>query len=170
MTYKKRDISLRFWEKVDQRDPDDCWVWIGSKTPLGYGHISKDNKTIYSHRLSWILHFGEIPDGLFVLHQCDNPSCINPAHLFLGTQLDNVHDRDQKGRGNWNYNNRANPRRGENHCSSKLTNEIVWEAREAIKSGDKFALKKMAQRYGVSYTTIWKAARGYRWGHLKSKD
>jgi len=91
-------IMERFMSKVQKTD--DCWIWIGSHNNHGYGKMMYPRKGefIYAHRLSYILHKGEIPDGLLVLHKCDNPLCVNPSHLFLGTQLDNVHDAIHKGR------------------------------------------------------------------------
>lgn len=78
--------------------PDDCWTWIGSTDKDGYGHFDSNSKTIAGHRASWIVHNGEIPNRLHVLHRCDNPPCCNPAHLFLGTHSDNMADGARKGR------------------------------------------------------------------------
>lgn len=75
-----------------------CWVWTGSKIPTGYGKLSIHNKKVAAHRLSWALHNGPIPAGLHVLHRCDNPPCVNPEHLFLGTDGDNAADKVSKGR------------------------------------------------------------------------
>ena len=86
----------RFWEKVDKSG--DCWKWIAHLLK-GYGRFRLNNKTWSAHRVSWTLHYGEIPEGMCVLHRCDNPGCVNPEHLFLGTRTDNMKDRDQKGRG-----------------------------------------------------------------------
>jgi hypothetical protein len=89
----------RFWSKVNKSD--GCWTWTGSKTTAGYGLIwnGKDTSApVYVHRLSWELHFGEIPDGLSVCHRCDNPTCVRPDHLFLGTDKDNSDDKITKGR------------------------------------------------------------------------
>lgn len=88
--------AKRFWAGVDTTG--DCWVWKGSKAGAGYGVLGIDYKSVYAHRFSYELHFGPIPDNLCVLHKCDNPPCVNPDHLFLGTQLDNMDDRNRKGR------------------------------------------------------------------------
>jgi len=80
-------------------DPDACWVWLASTVGAGYGHFSlAGGRKILAHRFAWEQSKGAIPDGLKVLHRCDNPPCCNPNHLFLGTQADNVHDMMQKGR------------------------------------------------------------------------
>lgn len=89
----------RFWSKVNKKTNSGCWEWTARKNDDGYGTIKINNKQCYSHRFSWQLFNGFILKGLFVLHKCDNPSCVNPDHLFLGTKKDNAKDRDNKGRG-----------------------------------------------------------------------
>jgi hypothetical protein len=100
MNRKTRPMEERFWEKV--RKSDQCWEWIASKTRNGYGFFHRggrvDRKPIRAHRLSWELHNGPIPDGLWVLHKCDNPCCVRPDHLFIGTRSDNMKDCAAKGR------------------------------------------------------------------------
>lgn len=96
--YIPKDIA-RFWAKVKFRImPDQCWEWAASKFKNDYGKFRHSGKTLYTHRVSWELTNGAIPDGLCVLHECDNPACVNPSHLFLGTQLDNIRDRHNKKR------------------------------------------------------------------------
>ena len=91
-------IEQRFYNRVEpMMDDVGCWLWVGRRDSYGYGKLGK--KQTASHRLSWTIHFGPIPSGLCVLHRCDNPPCVNPAHLFLGTQLDNIRDMNAKGRG-----------------------------------------------------------------------
>lgn len=101
-----------FWRDVEVADK--CWIWRG-RTHRGYGKLSytpasgERKKDMFAHRASWLLHYGELPLGKCVLHKCDNPSCVNPIHLFLGTHDDNMKDMAVKGRGN-------NQNRGKTHC------------------------------------------------------
>lgn len=91
-------LAERFWPKVERREPDECWPWKASVTGRGYGRFALSGKARHAHRVSYEIANGQAPGDLFVLHRCDNPPCVNPAHLFLGTNTDNVRDAVAKGR------------------------------------------------------------------------
>jgi hypothetical protein len=93
----KINPKTRFWNKVNKKDKNKCWEWQAGKSNR-YGAFKINGRTIGAHIFSWEIHNGKIPDGLFVCHKCDNPGCVNPDHLFLGTNKDNCDDRDKKKR------------------------------------------------------------------------
>jgi hypothetical protein len=130
-----RPIAIRFWEKVDKPGgADACWLWTGTPDVNGYGKLwwfDHTNKGKFAHRISWELHNGPIPDGLFVLHSCDNPPCVNPKHLFLGTQLDNMRDMVAKGRDR----NPAAINRAKNQC--KRGHDLTGQNLYIRKLGDR---------------------------------
>lgn len=140
--------SDRLWSKVDIQSPDDCWEWLAGKTRDGYGVIKKGNRYIYAHRLSWKLNRGTIPNGLCVLHYCDNPGCVNPAHLFLGTHADNVADRTSKGR-----------------SASKLNVNQVIAIRNEYAQGF-INQRELATKYKVHSSNIGLVVRRKTWRHI----
>ncbi len=140
-----------------------CWVWSGHLNSNGYGviHVSLHKpRAVLAHRYSWEIHNGPIPDGLFVLHDCptgDNPSCVNPAHLWVGTQADNVKDRDDKGR--------RQPLKGVDHGMAFLTEQDVRDIRKMVasKTVKKAVLEK---KYGFSSGYAKKIADRIVWKHI----
>jgi|SRR5215475_5298108 len=91
-------MNERFAQKFEVRGLNDCWPWMGQRLRSGYGVLSIDGRMQRAHRVMWELEHGSIPDGMWVLHHCDNPPCVNPNHLWLGTHSDNMRDMKQKGR------------------------------------------------------------------------
>ena len=152
----RKTVSERFWEKV--KKTHHCWPWIGS-TRHGYGQIYHDGKQEVASRISWRLHFGVIPDGMFVLHHCDNRACVNPDHLFLGTQRDNLADMRCKGRGFV-----LSSRRGSEHGMAKLNERQVRAIRDLLASGRKG--KELARQYGVTPTLISFIKNRKNWSHI----
>ncbi len=151
---KRRPLYNRFWDKVYKTD--GCWIWTGALTH-GYGEIRLSRvkrSTIFAHRLSWEIHFGVIPDGLDVLHNC--PGGDNPAHLWLGTHAENMDDAVNKGQ----------IARGEQHGHCKLSEEKVREARRRYAAGE-CTQRQLATEYGVTPSEISRAIGRKRcWKHV----
>lgn len=148
-----------------------CWVWMGGTNKDGYGRIRYRGATVSAHRLSWYYHYRDIPDGMSVLHRCDNPACVNPSHLFLGTQLDNVRDCASKGRRNYARGNNSGARkhpeklaRGESHGNSKMTNLLVLELRKLYDSGTKIG--ELAKKFDLTYRGAMMIAKRMTWKHV----
>ncbi len=140
------EFAARFWTKVQKTS--ECWLWIGAPSSGGYGQIGNRNKRLMAHRVSWEIHFGAISDGMHVLHHCDTPCCVRPDHLFLGTQADNMADRNEKGRQS----------HGEGHACSKLT----WEAVKIIRNSGA-PQQELADRFGVTASTISQCKNEKSW-------
>lgn len=162
------ELRERFNQKWMPVTESGCWLWIASKNARGYGQIQvhkrrdpekKRRGPELAHRLSWRLNRCEIPPETHVLHKCDTPACVNPDHLFLGTDKDNVADMIQKGR-----NNTTCQPKGEDHWKSKLSSET---ALEIFHSSD--TQKAIAERFGVCKATVCHIKSGRLWSHLTGK-
>jgi hypothetical protein len=149
---KNLPLADRFWFSVQKSE--GCWRWTGSGNGHGYGQITDAGKMMATHRLSWEMHNGPIADGLCVLHHCDNPACVRPDHLFLGTRKDNAIDMVGKGR----------QLRGQANAMSKLEAGDIPLIRRAVAIG--FRQKDVAAAYGVDHRTVSQIARGIRWRHI----
>lgn len=143
-----RPLPERFMARVKRAADDVCWEWLGPRRGT-YGRMKHAGKTWPAHRISWLVHFGEIPDGLMVCHKCDNRLCVNPNHLFLGTGQDNTRDRENKGR----------TCRGEKTPWARLTRSDVLKIRAAV---GKSALE-LGRIYGVAPSHIQNIRKGKKW-------
>lgn len=148
------DLKAKFAARIEKTPT--CWLWAGAKGHFGYGVLKHDGKQVYAHRVAWRLSHGEIQNGQCVLHKCDTPACVNPAHLFLGTKADNARDRDAKGR------HRAPM--GERHANSKLTTNQARAIRMLRDAGA--PLKLIAAKFGVSASNISYVALRKGWKHV----
>lgn len=146
-------LALRFWSKVDRRGPDDCWPWLG-KTRQVYGAIKISGKNVSAHRVAYELANGPIspgarPHDACVCHSCDNPKCCNPGHLWLGTQQENVTDRQTKGR--------AGSHKGSNNGRAKLDEAAVSLIRSKRSAGA--TITRLGAEFGVYPSTIARACK-----------
>lgn len=150
-------LARRLANGLDFAPDEGCWEWKRHRNQYGYGSLTVEGRTIYAHILAYKLGNGPIPDGLHVLHKCDNPRCINPAHLEVGTRSKNMADCHARGR------SRIPPtrKRGESNGSAKLTAEKVSIIRDGLAAG--VTQRQLADRFGVSQTLISRINRQEIW-------
>lgn len=168
----KLTVEFRFWRRVDKNGPvpghckelGRCWPWVGFRRKdagFEYGIMARCDGTgrqVRAHRFSWELHNGPVPDGLMVMHKCDNPPCVNPAHLAVGTCLDNVRDMDSKDR------RISSSLCGSEKPQSKLTEDDVAKIRGLYATGTHQST--LSARYGVSQATVSAIVLGKTWRHV----
>ena len=143
-------LALRMWRKVSIDSASGCWNWTASKDRDGYGETSIRGKNIRAHRAAWLLHTGEHPGRMLVCHKCDNPSCVNPDHLFLGTALDNNRDRHRKGR----------TAKG----NARFTPADVIKMRRLSRAGKSYS--DISRMYETSPTNVRFAVLGITWADV----
>ncbi len=155
MGRKATPVENRFWPNVDKRGPDECWNWTASRqgTNAMYGVVFMNGRKVGAHRVSWILNNGEIPEGLEVCHKCDNPLCCNPAHLWLGTHQQNMHDRTAK--------KRNNSPTGSRNFNCRLKESDIPKILHLKKQG--VSDINIGNKFGVSGPTINGIVKGWRW-------
>lgn len=148
---------IRFWSKVNKGKSDDCWNWLASNKG-GYGTFCFRNKQISAHRFSFVITHGDIIGDKHVLHTCDTPSCCNPKHLFLGTHLDNMEDRNVKGRA------KGGSLKGEKNKRSRFKTEDILNIRKMAKEG--YKQKHIAKEYNTAQAVISNIVNKKYWKHI----
>lgn len=155
----RKTLDERFWAKVDRQGLNECWEWQNcSRSADNYGRLrvgGAAGKDLLAHRVAWELSIGPIPEGRQVLHHCDNPPCVNPAHLFLGDPAINSADKIAKGR----------HAHGSSHGQAKLTESVVRDMRERYAAGG-ISQRALARHYGVSQRALQAALIGKTWRHV----
>ena len=171
------DISTaKFWARTHVAESDECWLWMAGKNSAGYGVLSVERKPMLAHRFSLALHRGQsIPPGVFVLHSCDNPRCVNPRHLRMGTQKENSRDAWDRGRasppprndgpGHWT---KTRALKGSAIGTSKMTDAAVAEIYRLRMAG--MSSPKLAKRFGLDKSTVLDIIGGRYWAHLLGVD
>lgn len=157
MSIQARPTEELFWIKVEKSD--GCWLWKACRDKTGYGVFHMNQKKLPAHRYSWMLHKGPIPEGLWVLHRCDNPPCVNPAHLFLGTVKDNVADMVAK--------NRQGCQSGSENPRSKLTESDIPKIFRCRSNG--LTQQQIANLFGVKQPAIGKILTRKGWTHVANR-
>jgi len=157
--YKRISLEDRFWAKVNKKSSGTCWEWTATLNAKGYGLFGIEGRMRLAHRISWFLNSAKHPGALSVLHKCDNPRCVNPEHLFLGTQADNMKDMDKKGR-------RINPIViGSKNPFSKLTEPSVRVIKRCLQIRVKGNF--LAKLFRVGKTNISQISNNHTWKHVK---
>lgn len=151
--FKKIPLGDRFYDRIE-KDSSGCWLWLGSRGKDGYGRSSINRKGVWAHRVSWVIHYRRIPTGMWVLHKCDNPPCVNPDHLFLGTAKDNNLDKVHKNR----------QTKGSKVNTSKINEEKVHIIKSMLGKG--LSGREIARTLGLKDHHIYDIKNGRSWSWL----
>jgi len=161
--YTQEQREAAFWHKVKKRNANECWEWLAYKDQKGYGIFYTGKKNEHAHRFALELKLGrKLIKGEHSLHHCDNPGCVNPLHLFSGTNSDNVKDKMDKGR--HKVGSGENAVKGEHHHKAKLKNEDIIKIRKLHQEGVKAT--KLASKYNVDRVSIHNIVSRRTWKHL----
>lgn len=167
MDISPADIE-RFWSRVDKSG--DCWLWTRKVNRDGYGRFGGRGQNMFAHRFVWTITYGDIPKGLYICHACDNPRCVNPGHLFIGTLADNNEDMTIKGRRskhlppNGQKFTKGGQTAGTKNYNAKLTEDDVREIRRLRECGQK--VSELSARYGVGQWEIYMIVQRKKWQHV----
>lgn len=152
-------LFIRFQSFIEMPENlDDCWIWSGNTHRQGYGKFSFMGKSIPAHRMSYEIHKGHVVGNSMVCHRCDNPSCVNPSHLFLGSAKDNMADKVSKGR-------HKGAHKGSCHHLAILDDEKVCDIRRLYKSGE-VTQYTLAEKFNVSQSLISNIVNNSKWSHI----
>jgi hypothetical protein len=163
-------ILNRFWSKVERKGPNECWLWKAGRFKRGYGLFYLHRKLQKAHRASFQIHHGEIPPGKCVCHTCDNPLCVNPAHLWIGSVAENNKDRSIKGRSATGDRSGARTHihlvpRGERAAHAKVTASDVIEIRRRYNEGG-VSQKSLGDEFGITQSVVSKIILRENWRHI----
>jgi hypothetical protein len=155
---KRQKDKDRLLSRIVIGGTDECWPWRGALGTWGYGAFTLGGRALNASRATYALLVGEIPAGMVVCHSCDNPACCNPSHLWVGTQADNIHDCNRKGRTRGTFASDTHPRH-----AAKLTPDLVSEAKR-LHYVEGVSQTEIGRRLGVHSSVISRAVRGLTWG------
>jgi len=141
---RPKNILKDVWKRINKRDENDCWEWVGGKDKDGYGRMMIDRHNYRTHRLTYIETYGSIPEGLIICHRCNNPSCCNPNHLYAGTIRENSQQCTKEGR-------RVS---GEKHYKTILSDKDILKIRSLYSTGT-FSQRELGRMFGVTQAAIW---------------
>lgn len=148
-------LKSRLESKVAKQTDTGCWIWIGAKKPNGYGNFYLGGRYLPAHRAAYLIYLGDIPEGHYICHRCDNPACVNPDHLFIGTPTENQQDMKWKGRAKGISAGR------EQHPNAKLSETDILSIRRLRRSG--WSLKDIAERHGITASNVSYICAGKSW-------
>jgi len=151
-------LTERFWSKVDKRGPDECWEWKPTLNTDRYCTFSIQGRSYKAHRIAYQLAIGDIPSGLCVCHSCDNPVCVNPAHLWLGTHAENMADMMRKGR----------QKTWDKDPNTKLTPDDVRAIHRSYRRG-LVSMREVGERFGIAARTVSNILSGHEWAWIKEE-
>lgn len=149
------------WKSVNKKGDDGCWEWVGYKNKDGYGRMKVDYKMYHVHRIVYELTYGPIPDGLLICHRCNNRSCCNPNHLYLGTQKDNMEQCVFEGRLKTSF--------GEKHGQSKLNEKDVKKIKELYNTKN-YSQRCLGKLFNISHSEISRIINNQVWKHILMEE